>query len=97
MFPAAIDKEELKKKQAFSRWTSYVYLKNSDPNKYRSLNRNLQSQYALQNDQYPKTISKVTDVLTNHQWDNNYQELDKKIRTTDLAPPLLIRTCTFLE
>ena len=67
-------------KQAFSSWTSYVYLKNSDPNKYGTLNRNLQSQYALQNDQYPKTISKVTDVLTNHQWDDDYQEIDKKIR-----------------
>jgi hypothetical protein len=73
------EKTELKE-QAFLRWMSYVYLKNSDPKKYGSLNRNLQSQYALQNDQYPKTISKVTDVLTNHQCDDSYQEIDKKLR-----------------
>ena len=55
----------------------YVYLKNSDGNKYGLLKKNLQSQYALQNNQYPKTISTMTDVLTNHQWDDKYD----KVRT----------------
>ena len=41
---------------------------------------NLQSQYALQNNQYPKTISKVTDVLTNHKWDDSYKVLLMKKR-----------------
>ena len=61
------------KKEAFSSWTSYVYLKNSDGNKYGLLKKNLQAQYALQNNQYPKTISTMTDVLTNHQWDDKYK------------------------
>ena len=59
---------------------SYVYLRNSDSNKYGTLKRSLQSQYALQNNQYPKTVSKVTDVLTNHQWDDSYQTQEKKIK-----------------
>ena len=35
-------------------------------------------QYTLQNNQYPKTISKTTDVLTNHQWDDKYKLADNK-------------------
>ena len=39
------------KEGAFSSWTANVYLKNCDANKYGSLKSNLQSQYALGNDQ----------------------------------------------
>jgi hypothetical protein len=67
-------------KGAFKQWCSYVFLKNSDQNKYGSLKRNLQSQYALGNDQYPATVSKVTDVLTNHSWDEAYAAATKKRR-----------------
>ena len=73
------EKKDLKNK-AFSCWVSYVYLKNSDSHKYGTLKKSLQSQYALQNNQYPKTIGKVTDVLTNHQWDDSYQTQEKKIK-----------------
>ena len=64
---------------------SYVYLKNSDTNKYGSLKRSLHSQYALQNNQYPKTISKVMDVLTNHQWDDGYKTLVMKKREQNIV------------
>ena len=66
------DEQASLKKEAFPKWTAYIYLNNSDNNKYGSLKKNLQSQYALQNNQYPKTVSKMTDVLTNHQWDEKY-------------------------
>jgi hypothetical protein len=66
------------KSEAFCSWTTYVYLKNCDNNKYGSLKKNLQLQYALRNNQYPKTISTTTDVLTNHQWDDKYRVTDKK-------------------
>ena len=56
----------------------YVYLRNTNSNKCGALKNNLQSQYALQNNQYPKSISKTTDVLTNHKWDDKYKLLEKK-------------------
>ena len=71
------DKQKLKT-EAFAEWTAYVYLKNSDNNKYGMLKKSLQSQYALRNDQYPRTISLTADVMTNHQWDDKYRETDKK-------------------
>ena len=53
-------------------------MKNSDGNKYETLKKSLQSQYALQNNQYPKTVSKTTDVLTNHQWHDKYKLAEKQ-------------------
>ena len=66
------------KTEAFAEWTAYVYLNNSDNNKYGTLKKSLQSQYALRNDQYPRTISLTADVMTNHQWDDKYRETNKK-------------------
>ena len=65
-----MEKHEILMGEAFSSWSIYVYLKNSDGNKYGSLKRNIQSQYALVNNQYPKSIMKMMDALTNHQWDD---------------------------
>ena len=42
------------------------------------MKKNLQSQYALRNDQFPRTVSLTADVLTNHQWDDKYRITDKK-------------------
>ena len=75
---ADTDEQKSLKKEAFPSWTAYVYLKNCDSNKYGSLKKSLQSQYVLQNNQYPKTSSKTTDVLTNHQWDDKYRIPDKQ-------------------
>ena len=52
---------------------AYVYLRKSDNNKYGALKTNLQSQFTLQNNQYPKSINKTTYILTNHQWDDKYK------------------------
>jgi hypothetical protein len=72
------DKRTELQQKSYKTWCSYVYLKNSDQNKYGTLKKSLQSQYALGNDQYPITISKMTDVLTNHSWDNAYAIATKK-------------------
>ena len=72
------DKKTELQKGSFKTWCTYVFLKNSDHNKYGSLKRNLQIQYALGNDQYPSTVSKMTDVLTNHSWDDKYAVAEKK-------------------
>ena len=42
------------------------------------MKKSLQSQYALQNNQYLKTVSKTTDALTNHQWDDKYKLAEKQ-------------------
>ena len=63
---------------SFNTWCAYIYLKNCDTNKYGLVKKNLQSQFALGNNQYPKTLSKVTDVLTNHSWDEAWKNADKK-------------------
>ena len=70
-----VDKKSEIQQSSFKKWCSYVYLKNSDQNKYGTLKTNLQSQ---SNDQYPATVSKVTDVLTNHSWDDVWTVANKK-------------------
>ena len=50
-----------------------MYLRNSDHNKYGTLKKNLQSQYALGNNQYPGNMTKITHVLTNNSWGDKYK------------------------
>ncbi len=66
------------KDEGFTSWTSFLLLKYSDGKKYGSLKKNLQTQLALKNDQYPKKLSEVTDVLQAHVWDPAYNENLKK-------------------
>ena len=54
-------KAEIKDK-SFNTFCSYVYLKNSDNNKYGNMKKQLQTKFMLGNDQYPKTLSRVTDM-----------------------------------
>ena len=44
--------------------------------------KNFQMQYSLVNNQYPKTMVKAVDILTNHQWDATYKESQKAKRKT---------------
>jgi hypothetical protein len=69
----SIEEKNGLKKKAFSSWISYVYLMNSDNNKYGSLKRTLRTQYALQNNQYPTTMGRTNDALTNHRWDVEFK------------------------
>ena len=59
---------------AMEQWLAYLILRSSNigPNKekYGSVSRGMQSQFSMNNDQYPRTIIGITDVLTNHSWDN---------------------------
>ena len=49
----------------------FVLLRNSDQAKYQSLMNGLISQYSMENDQYPKTITTAIDILANHRHDNS--------------------------
>jgi hypothetical protein len=48
---------------------AFLYLENSDQDKYGSIISNLNLQKSLGNDQYPRTIVETNNVLSNHKFD----------------------------
>ena len=64
--------------QAYQQWLSFVYVANTDHAKYGTLLTGLSSQYALGQNQYPKTLVDATNVLSNHRFDAAYLEREKK-------------------
>ena len=58
-------------KEASEKFFAFLYLENSDQNKYGSIIKGLNEQKSLGNDQYPKTITETNNVLGHHQFDNN--------------------------
>ena len=63
---------------AFDRWMAYLLIRNSDQAKYGSLSNGLVSQFSMQNNQYPKTCTTATDILSNHRFDNRGKSSKKK-------------------
>ena len=77
----ATDKEKvaLCQEKAFQQLVAYTYLENTDKTKYGSLLSGLQTQQSLKNNQYPKSITEATNVLSNHRFDqNNGRRLNDK-------------------
>ncbi len=77
------DTEKAKKQKeckdsAFESWMAYLVIRGSDQSKYGTLTRHFVSQYALGNDQYPRTILKAVDVLTNHKFDQKFNDNQKR-------------------
>jgi hypothetical protein len=70
-------KQEMKD-GAFNRWMAYLLIRNSDQAKYGSLSNGLVSQFSMQNNQYPKTCTTATDILSNHRFDNRGNSTKKK-------------------
>ena len=62
----------------YERWLAYLYLENCDKTKYGTLIHGLDSQQALGTNQYPTTLSKATEVLSNHKFDASYMESKKR-------------------
>ena len=54
----------------FEQFLAYLYLENSDQANYGSILSGLITQQSLNNDQYPKTITEASNVLSNHMFDN---------------------------
>jgi hypothetical protein len=71
--------EQLREKQ-FEAWMAYMFISNSDHDKYGSLKKKLSEQFALGTDQYPKTLSAAVDALSSHQFDQTYFDKMKKKR-----------------
>ncbi len=65
-----VDAVEKCRKKAFSQFMAFLYLDNSDKQKYGSLLTGLQTQQSLKNDQYPKSVTEANNVLSNHRFDN---------------------------
>ena len=59
-------------------WMAFLLLRNTDSQKYGSLKRGFQTQHSLGNNQYPKTVTKMFEVLQSHQWDATYGAHVKK-------------------
>jgi hypothetical protein len=55
---------------AFDRWMTYLLIHNSNLAKYGSLSNGLVSQLSMQNNQYLKTCTTATDILSNHRFNN---------------------------
>ena len=58
------------KKNAWDRYIAFVYLDNADKTKYGTVIKNLAAQFSLGNNQYPKSITAASYVLSNHPHDN---------------------------
>ena len=71
-------KKDKLKDESFNKWTTYLFLSNSDQKKYGSLMKTFRTQYSLGQNQYCKSITRAGDVLTNNSWDASYKENIKK-------------------
>ncbi|KAG7345439.1 hypothetical protein IV203_032970 [Nitzschia inconspicua] len=82
-------KIEEQNKTANDQLMAYIYLANADRSKYGGLFKGLNTQYSLGNNQFPKTISEASDVLSSYKPDNSYKDKndkdksDKKKETND--------------
>jgi hypothetical protein len=54
----------------FDRWMAYLLIRNSNRAKFVFLLNGLVSQFSMQNNQYPRTYTTATDILSNHRFDN---------------------------
>jgi len=59
------------KAHARSEFETYLFLRSVSKAKYGSLLTTLQTQYSLGKEQYPDTIHKAVDILSQHRWDQN--------------------------
>jgi hypothetical protein len=61
-------------KKAWGRFVAYVYLDNADKAKYGSVLKQLAAQFSLGQNQYPESVTKASQVLSNHPHDNAGQK-----------------------
>ena len=64
------EKKEEIQDEAFHRWSAYVLIKNSDQAKYGSLLNGMATQYAMGHNQFPGSMQKAVDIMSNHKPDN---------------------------
>jgi hypothetical protein len=65
---------------------AFIYLANSDRKQYGFVLTNLNSQKSLGNDQYPKTLIKLNNVLGSHRFDENHKNTGPSQKDKDNSP-----------
>ena len=58
--------EEKYIRKASSKLYAYIYMDNANKSKYELILKNLNQQFSLGNNQYPKSITKANSVLNNY-------------------------------
>lgn len=66
------------KAKAFKKWSAYLLIKNSDPEKYGKFTATLQSQYNLKKNLYSTTRTDAIEALNNHPHDNYKTKKERK-------------------
>ena len=57
-------------KKAAKKLYAFIYLENSNQTKYGTIIKTLNQQKAFGNDQFPNTIVKASEILSNHNYEN---------------------------
>ena len=85
-------KQQAMKDEAFERWMAYLIIWNSNQAKYGSLLNGMISQFSMGNNQYPKSITSATDILSNHKHDNHKSKWNKsnKSKKDDDTPSTMM-------
>ena len=69
--------------ECYQQFLAFIFLEQSDQAKYGTLLTGLNTQHSLQNDQYPKTMSQATNVLSNHKHDNASSRRERQRKSND--------------
>ena len=64
----------------YERFLAFIFMQQSDHDKYGTLLKTLNAQHSLHNNQYPKTVSEASNVLSNHKHDPECHEKMKKLK-----------------
>ena len=71
------DKQTQMKLDSCGEWRAYLLIICAHKHKYGTLQDKLAADFAMGNDNYPKTISAATDILSSHKFDPKYWETKK--------------------
>ena len=74
--------------EADEKLAAYMYMVNSDQNKYGAMLKNLNSQKSLKNDQYPSTVLDAHNVLSNHVQEKTFKKETPPQKTEEEAKAL---------
>jgi hypothetical protein len=74
------DIQEERCKCAYNKIFALLYIMNSDQTKYCLLLSGLSTQFALKQDQNPKSISHGTSILSDHKFDESYLQRSRSTK-----------------
>ena len=81
-------------KNTYERFLTCMYLDNADENKYGSLCKTLNTQYALGNDQFLVTIPEATNILSAYKMDNAKDFSKNQNKSNKKKPEDTVNICS---